>query len=202
MSVHRYQLRIPPIVSDLSPGYTATFENVIPSITIDVELLPDDDDKPNLDLAMEERGCGFVESTPPEATSRGIAQIQGVRLVADSDSIPVASGWTDVTGLSLTFDTKGGTMIALIVCATSAAISVGAEVRVLLSGGSFSNTLEGMCALPLLVGGCASFTTYEQIPTTETRTTYTAKIQVRGVGVFASVALRALASSLGVAEYA
>jgi hypothetical protein len=86
--------------------------------------------------------------------------------------------------------------------AVVATINVGGEVRVLLNGGTYSNTEMGAVALPLLSGGNAGFTTFEDIAPTPARVTYTLRLQARAVGVLASVTLAPRATSLTVVEYA
>lgn len=173
---------------------------LIPTSTQDVEY----EESYHVDVlsAAQQAGYELVEESPPGNTAVYLAQVKNATLAADSSSIPVASGWTDVSGLSVNLSTFGGTIFGVTLSAVNAAIAVGAQVRVLINGGAFSDLVLGTAAFPLLTSSFAGFTMATPVSVTGSRTTYTVRVQARGLGVLASVSLAAGASSITVFEYA
>lgn len=149
---------------------------------------------------MAAMGWEFVTASPPAGTPLVIRQTVSAAIASDSSSIPVASGWTDVTGLSVSITTLGGSIARMAACAAPAAIAIGASYRVLINGGSFSDVVLGTMPLKLSVGLPRPFFVNQALGATSP-TTYTFRVQAQGVGVLSSVSLEALVSSIAVTEY-
>lgn len=165
------------------------------------EVTADDSFNTDIDAYMAEQGADFVEADPPANTSFMIANIKSAKLAADSTAFPVASGWQDVSGLSVSLSTLGGTTLGITLSAVNSNIAIGGQVQAIINGGSFSNVVVGLAAFPLLTSSFAGFTTFVTLPAAA-RTTYTVRVQARGLGVLASVTLAAGATSIAVFEYA
>jgi len=148
------------------------------------------------DVAAVAAGYEFTEASPPTDGATMIAQIQSAKLSGSPSTISVLT-FTDV--LTVTLSTKGGSKIAMVASAC-ADVSLGASVRLLLNGGSFTNKVFGPAAFPILTGGTASFTTFEDIPVTGGYTTYTIKMQMAAV-TLGNVTPRVDTTTLGVFEY-
>jgi hypothetical protein len=187
--------------SQLAPGYSATVSPAVPPVYQQVDLQPDDGDLDDLQAAMDGEGWDYVGPGPaPQA--RTIKQIQPSTLGVDSNSIPVASGFTDI-GLSVDVTTKGDTTLG-IVNSTLLGVTIGGATRVLINGGSFNNVVIGPAEVdaPVLSGSVfAGCTSTINVPSTSNDTTYTIRVQAKAVGALASVIARA-GSSLTCFEYA
>lgn len=147
--------------------------------------------KDDLDWAMGQQGMlyAYEGSAPP---AKSVMQIVPKFLAADASSILVASGWTDV--LSDTLTTLGGTSVGAQVTAVGdPSVGVG-QVRLVVSGGAYSNTVRGATAydIPISAQGCVAFHVATPIAyTSPTETTYTFKLQMQATGILGSIVPRA-----------
>lgn len=199
-TVYRYKRR----------GVTADqFDNVVGTTPTAVGLLSpsafqdltyDADFHTGAVAEMAAMGWEFVVEAPPAGTPLMVAQTSLATLASNSSSIPVASGWTDVSGLSVSLTTIGGTKMRVRVEAAPASIAIGGAFRALINGGSFSNQVVQTLDFKLSLGQPRMFNAEVTIPSTS-GTTYTVRVQAQGVGVLSSVSLEAIVSSLAVTEY-
>ncbi len=178
------------LATQISSAYTATPQQAVP-ITYQSIDLSDDVALDDLTAAMNYVGWEY-DHAGVAVVAKTIAQIIPSALVSDASSIPVASGWVDV--LTGSISTPGGSSVGVQVTAV-ANPSVGvAQVRVIVNGGSFSNTVIGATAydIPISSQATIGFNAPTSIPdTSPTNTTYTFKLQMQATGVLGSVVPRA-----------
>jgi hypothetical protein len=216
IEVRRY-LRMGPAIASLEnlvgPDTIAAVGAVSPRSEIDVTIqstseITIEDARIGCDAAMAElTGAEFVEANPPAPSALSAVQSQAAKLTITGTVINVGSGWQDMTDgtntLSVQISSRGGTRL-LVVSSAIATVSIGGQVRTVISGGEFAANTElyEPISLPLLSAGTvAPCTTYVDLPPTENRTTYTVKLQAQGVGIIAAVTPRK-GATLVVLEYA
>lgn len=148
--------------------------------------------KEDLDVAMSDAGWGYLwEGPPPPAKT--IIQTQTAALAADASSIGVASGWQDI-GLSRTLTTRGGSTVTVQLTAIGSPTLAAAQVRVLVSGGAYSDTVVGAPAYaidtPPLSTTSAGFPV-AIADTSPNETTYTFRVQMQAPGALNAVVPKA-----------
>lgn len=199
---YRYRMQgVTPEEFQEHVGVTPTSTPGIPAVFCDMTY--DDSFATDGHAFMLERGWTLAEIAPPAPSALMVANAKSANLTSASSAFPVASGWTDVAGLSVSIATFGGSKFAIDLRAGVSAILVAGEVRALINGGSFSDAVIGAAIpLPVLVGGQIACALSQDISATGSRTTYTVRVQARGLGALASVTLAAYTSSIRVIEYA
>lgn len=180
------------------PG-TGTVGDQVPAAYLSVTW--EDTYKTDLDSVMEGQGWAYLWQGPPPA-AKTVIQTQTAALAGDASSIGVASGWQDI-GLSPTLATRGGSTVTVQLTAIGSPTLAPGQVRVLVSGGAYSDTVVGAAAYAIQATALATTSASFPVPIADTspdETTYTFRVQMQAPGALNAIVPKAY-SRISLAEH-